>query len=164
MRPLLAEQALVDVRSITGHPALLSLREEAATARSMLAAAGVEVTVDLPPVRLLPEVDSLMAVVLREAVTNVVRHARATRCAITVCDAVRLTVSNDGATASPLREGTGLTNLSRRLEEAGGRLAVERDEGRFTLTAEVPCPEPAGLGGDAADGPHSGTRVELGHR
>ncbi|MGW4474380.1 histidine kinase [Nonomuraea sp. NPDC004354] len=159
----LAEQALVDVRSITGGPAPLSLREEAATARSMLAASGVEVTVDLPPVRLPPETDSLLAVVLREAVTNVVRHAQATWCAITVRDAVRLTVSNNGATASAPREGTGLANLTRRLEEAGGRLSVERDGGRFTLTAEVPCSEPAGLGGDA-DGVHPVTRVELGHR
>ncbi|MEU7898294.1 hypothetical protein AB0B45_36205 [Nonomuraea sp. NPDC049152] len=77
-------------------------------------------------------------------------------------DAVRLIVSNDGATASPLREGTGLANLTRRLEEAGGRLAVERDEDRFTLTAEIPCSEPAGLRGDA-DGVHPVTHVELGH-
>ncbi|MFF5209207.1 histidine kinase [Streptosporangium sp. NPDC000396] len=161
-----ARQALVDVRSITGDPTPLSLPEEAATARSMLAAAGVEVTLDPLPVRLPSEIDTLLAVVLREAVTNVVRHARARGCTISVttgCGAVRLTIANDGATGSPEREGNGLTNLTRRLEEAGGHLAVRREADWFTLAAEVPCSEPAGLGGDA-DGVHPVARVQLGDR
>ncbi|WP_019632190.1 sensor histidine kinase [Actinomadura atramentaria] len=136
-----AEQALATVRSITGDAAGLALCDEAAAARSMLAAAGIETRVALDD---LPEdaPGPLLAVLLREAVTNVVRHSRATVCEIdvrAVGDAVRLRVANDGARASSAaRRGNGLANLTARAAEAGGRLTVRRDGDRFTLVADLP--------------------------
>jgi signal transduction histidine kinase len=134
-----AEQALTAVRSITQEPTDFSLAEEAENARSMLRAAGIETRIDLSSTN----AGSLLAIVLREAVTNVVRHAHARTCEIDTslaAGSVRLRVSNDGALAEATgRPGTGLANLRSRVEEAGGRLTARREDDRFTLIAELPA-------------------------
>lgn len=99
---LVTEQALADVRSITGRPTEQSLSDELEAACAMLSAAGIDVRTvlagDLPR-----QADSVLAIVLREAVTNVVRHSNA-RCRIdtrTEDGVVRLRVTNDGPLAEP---------------------------------------------------------------
>lgn len=137
----LAEQALSSLRSITDGRAAFSLRAEAEAAASMLSAAGVEVRMRLDAEPSGPA-GSLLAIVLREAATNIVRHARARCCEIeTSLDGgvLRLSVSNDGARrADPGRRGTGLDHLRARSREAGGALEVRRDCDRFALVAELP--------------------------
>jgi signal transduction histidine kinase len=131
----IAKRALADFRSITGEPAELSLADEVAAARSLLAAAGVEVHADVA-VPVPPEADVLLAIVLREAVTNVVRHATASRCEIEVTGVgrtVALRVCNDGAHAIG-EGGSGLSNMSVRVEEAEGVLKFDLARGHFTLT------------------------------
>jgi two-component system sensor histidine kinase DesK len=91
--------------------------------------------------------------VLREAVTNILKHSSARCCTLDLtADAgqLRLSISNDvgddpGGNAGHDRGddvgragGSGLLNLAARLEAAGGRLAVRRGDGTFSLTAELP--------------------------
>ncbi|GAA3204742.1 sensor histidine kinase [Nonomuraea roseoviolacea] len=148
----LAEHALASLRSITLERADLHLEEEATTARSMLAAAGIQARVDLatPVPRGL---GGVLAIVLREAVTNIVRHSHARLCTIEATrdgGTYRLRITNDGVRpTSDERTGTGLTNLRSRAEEAGGRLLVHDGHDRFTLTAEFPQAQAA----DLADAP-----------
>jgi two-component system sensor histidine kinase DesK len=89
----------------------------------------------------LPEpVDALLAMVLREAVTNMIRHSEARTCAIAVGLAgggVRLEVTNDGAPEAA-RPGIGLEDLADRLRSVGGDLTAEAVTGTFRLVAEVP--------------------------
>ena len=144
-----AERALAAVRSITHESTGLSLAEEAETARSMLTAAGIDARIELAS----GGTGSLLAIVLREAVTNVVRHAHPRVCEIGTslhAGSVRLRVSNDGAFAETGgRHGTGLANLRSRVEEAGGRLTVRREDDRFTLIAELPAAALGDRSGDA---------------
>jgi signal transduction histidine kinase len=143
-----AEEALRSLRSITAEPAGLSFADEVESARSMLTAAGTHVAVALHA-RPGPPVESPLAIVLREAVTNVVRHARATTCEIEtrpVPGGIRLRITNDGvSSASPgATAGNGLANLQSRAREAGGRLEVHRQGDRFTLVAEIRTGGPEG--------------------
>jgi signal transduction histidine kinase len=136
-----AEEALHSLRSITAEPAGLSFADEVESARSMLTAAGTRVTVELHAVPE-PSVESPLAIVLREAVTNVVRHARATTCDIEtrpVPGGIRLRVANDGVpSVTPgATAGNGLANLLSRAREAGGQLNVHRQGDQFTLVAEI---------------------------
>jgi two-component system sensor histidine kinase DesK len=110
------------------------------SARSMLTAAGTRVAVELHATPG-PAVESPLAIVLREAVTNVARHSRATTCEIEtrqVPGGIRLRVVNDGVPsgASQATAGNGLANLVARAREAGGRLDVRRQGAEFTLVAE----------------------------
>ncbi|MFC4058988.1 sensor histidine kinase [Planomonospora corallina] len=144
---VLAERARDEVRSLTTE---LFLPEEIAAARSILEAAGLHVTVSTsgPP----PDAP-LLAVALREAVTNVIRHSAARTCRISVVSVpgrVRLRVTNDGlAPAVPERpgtgpmtaqerRGTGLAGLTERITRAGGRLDAGQRDDTFTLTASLP--------------------------
>ena len=106
------------------------LVEELATARTALDAAGVALE---------PEQERTLSLALREAVTNVIRHAGAKHCRVTLAEGgadVRLTVEDDGVGGEPT-EGAGLSGMRARLAEIGG--AMERDARRGTrLTLVVP--------------------------
>ncbi|MFD8448160.1 sensor histidine kinase [Streptomyces coelicoflavus] len=137
-------QALTEIReAVTGYREG-SLGTELDRARSVLDAADVEAVVRRTGPPLPPQTEALLGWVVREAVTNVVRHSGASRCEIAVrggADRVRLTVTDDGTgVAGPTRgPGTGLTGLTERLATAGGSLtAGAAPRGGFSVTAELP--------------------------
>ena len=139
----------VEALSVTG--SRVSLTEELRWARSLLTSAGVESRVTAAPALLPPELDHALAMVVREAVTNVLRHSKPRLCSIEVDtepDLVRLRVTNDGATRPSSEDGAegagaGLGNLGDRLHDVGGRLGVEFSGETFELSAEVPLRKPA---------------------
>jgi signal transduction histidine kinase len=91
-------------------------------------------------------VQAALGWVVREAVTNVLRHSRATECTVqlrTTGGAAELTVTNDGVAGSGSGWGSGLTGLAERLAVAGGRLSTRRERDRFVLTASLPVGVPA---------------------
>ncbi|MFF3919356.1 sensor histidine kinase [Streptomyces sp. NPDC001852] len=140
-------QALTEIReAVTGYREG-SLVTELTRARSALAAASVEAVVRQSGAPLEPQTEALLGWVVREAVTNVVRHSDASRCEVTVeCGAeqVRLTVTDNGSGEPVSRPqqgigGTGLKGLTERLAAAGGSLtAGPSPRGGFTVTAELP--------------------------
>ncbi|MGW7242175.1 sensor histidine kinase [Streptomyces sp. NPDC054804] len=141
-------QALTEIReAVTGYREG-SLATELDRARSVLSAASVEPVVRQTGTPLAPQTETLLGWVVREAVTNVIRHSDATHCEITVdsgAERVRLTVGDDGtgtSAAEPRRAGvggTGLKGLTERLAAAGGSLeAGPSPRGGFTVTAELP--------------------------
>jgi two-component system, NarL family, sensor histidine kinase DesK len=150
----LAVQAGSDIQAVITGGHNLSLRTELAAARAVLASAGVDAEVRTEPsgAPLPVELDVALATVLREAVTNVLRHAKATRCEIELTmghDAVRLLVANDGVIDEPPkpaggrergRGGYGLANLAARVAALDGRLTTHAEGGRFALTVQVPLP------------------------
>ncbi|TDC43794.1 histidine kinase [Micromonospora sp. KC213] len=139
---MMTERAMEDLRSVSGERRQLSVTAEAESARSLLTAAGITVELDLGHDALGKDVDTTLGVVLREAVTNVLRHSTARRCAITTSardGTVRLSVRNDGARSSPGRRGSaGIGNLTTRLAALDGWLAVTQEDGWFELTATAP--------------------------
>ncbi|MFC9929900.1 sensor histidine kinase [Streptomyces sp. NPDC127190] len=140
-------QALTEIReAVTGYREG-SLATELTRARSALSAASVVPVVQQSGTPLAPQTEALLGWVVREAVTNVVRHSDATRCEITVegtTELVRLTVTDNGGGAPASRPepgigGTGLKGLTERLAAAGGSLtAGPSPRGGFTVTAELP--------------------------
>ncbi|MDX3078126.1 sensor histidine kinase [Streptomyces sp. MI02-7b] len=156
-----SRQALVDVREAVSGYRRANLADELIAARGALRTAGIRA--DLPTevtAALTPEAEAALAWALREAVTNVVRHSGARRCAVAVGvgggGTVCLTVSDDGRGPSGTGRGNGLTGLEERLLLAGGRLETEGGRG-FTLRAFVPAGyaaahDPGAAGGGPVDG------------
>ncbi|WP_249523821.1 sensor histidine kinase [Modestobacter marinus] len=143
----IAEESLREVREVVRGYRSTDLTGELAGARSVLRAAGATVTVrGEDGAGALPEpVQAALGWVVREAVTNVLRHSEAGECTIALDETdgeVRLTVGNDGVTGEP-GTGNGLTGLRERLSAAGGTLEAGRDGDRFTLTATLPTGVPA---------------------
>ncbi|MFJ4520072.1 sensor histidine kinase [Streptomyces sp. NPDC088810] len=138
-------QALTEIReAVTGYREG-SLATELTRARSALSAASVQPVVRQSGAPLAPQTEALLGWVVREAVTNVVRHSRASRCEITVegaAEQVRLTVTDDGRGTGTGggAGGTGLKGLAERLAAAGGSLtAGPAPRGGFTVTADLPA-------------------------
>lgn len=131
-----------DIRLVTGDGRRLSLAAELATDQDILTSAGVDVSVGTPAA-VPAEADAVLAPVLREAVTNILRHSSATACSIDVelagTDRLRLRVRNNGAPDGvPAADGRGLLNLTARVRAAGGTLTSTCTGGQFDLVAEIP--------------------------
>lgn len=122
-----AREALHEVRSVVRGWRHVVLDDEIAVAREALRAAGVDLALHRDAdVALTPSVETAMSLALREAVTNVVRHAGATRCTVALRragDEVVLEVADDGVGAHT-PEGSGLTGMRERITALGGH--VER--------------------------------------
>ena len=78
----------------------------------------------------------LLAQVLREAMTNLLRHARPTTASITA-STTRVEITNDGVADEAERGPRGLARLRERVELAGGALRIVRSPGVFTLVADL---------------------------
>ena len=142
--------ARADVRLVAGEARDLSLDAELAAARDVLASAGIDVRMCVsadPP----PEAAAVLVPVVREAVTNILKHSSASYCVLEMTADARLlhlSISNDGRDdtgGGPLAEvgrtGNGLRNLAARLEAAGGDLTATREDGTFSLAVELPLVE-----------------------
>jgi two-component system, NarL family, sensor histidine kinase DesK len=130
---------LADVRStIRGYRAH-SLEAELKHAKATLETAGVIVRSESEEVRLTPAQESVVALVVREAVTNVVRHARARNChlrLIPVNGNCRIEIHDDGRGGGAV-EGNGLRGMRERIEALGGTLQRENSVGT-RLSIEFP--------------------------
>jgi len=134
----LARGALRDVRELGRGRASTDLETELAGAKGLLASAGIECVIEVAPVAVRDS--ELLGRVLREAVTNLLRHADPRRCWITV-RADALSVVNDGVLTEPAvadgADGTGLASLARRVAEAGGRFTAGPGERPGTFAVEA---------------------------
>ena len=144
-----ARQALDEMRATVSGYRDTSLAGEVRTATALLTAAGVAVTISGVPVGLPPAVEEAAAWVVREATTNVVRHAKATSCGITMGrehGSVVVEVRDDGVAAAgyhaPVLRGTGLVGLTERVHALGGSVSAGPVDGWYTVRAVVPVAAP----------------------
>jgi|SRR5690606_29249899 len=138
-----AREAAQDVRQVARGYRELSLAGEVDRAVALLESSGVRCQVHLADATPPKRSDDALAWAVREAVTNIVRHSRATTCTITTSvrdGRLRLEVANDGAGDAPVVSRGGLTGLAERAAQAGGTLTAGPGEaGGFLLVVEVPA-------------------------
>jgi signal transduction histidine kinase len=105
----------------------------------------VDIHTNLDSSRLPGEVETALYRIVQEALTNVAKHAEATRVSIVVtrrANAVTAVIEDDGhgfGAGGGSGEGLGLVGMKERVGLLGGRLAIESTEGAgTTVVAEVP--------------------------
>ncbi|MFC5829043.1 sensor histidine kinase [Nonomuraea insulae] len=136
----LSRRSLREVRTVVQNYRAVDLDEVLASVRAVLEAADVRCVVRADTGALTPESRTLLATVVREGATNVLKHSKAERCTITIEDGV-LEMSNDGV-SGPAGEHApnGLAGLADRVRAAGGTLRAEpAQDGRYLLRAAVPA-------------------------
>jgi two-component system sensor histidine kinase DesK len=137
----LATSQVTEVELVTHRQRPIQFGTEMQTAIDLLATAGVEVRSDIEVDRLEPGTSVMLGWVLREGVTNVLRHARASHCSIRAArrdGQVELELVNDGASGRG-DTGTGLSGLSERLSHARGVVhSGPLENGHYRLHAIVP--------------------------
>ncbi|WP_063628961.1 sensor histidine kinase [Amycolatopsis taiwanensis] len=133
----LSRSALSDVRATVSDYREVSLPAELVGAKAALRAA--EIDADLPHAvdNVRTDLQQPFGYVLREAVTNVIRHSNAKQVKVRF-GRTWLEVEDDGRTASGSAPGNGLRGLRERLAGVGGTLVAEpRPGGGFLVRAEV---------------------------
>lgn len=138
-----ARDALAQVRrAVTGIRAA-AIRPELASARMLLDGAGVDFHYSVADLVLTPAQETCLALVLREAATNIHRHAQAHRVEATLRrerDMAILTIIDDGR-GGAVEPGNGLRGMDERLRALGGELRIVSPPGDGTrLEASLPVP------------------------
>ncbi|WP_193607652.1 sensor histidine kinase [Nocardioides lijunqiniae] len=136
----IAHEALREARELARGYRPTDLGQELEGARSLLRSAGIGAQVDVEGLD--PSWHEPAAWVVREAVTNVLRHSSATTVAISYAGDV-LEVRNDGA-GGPVgdagTDGSGLSGLRARLAPRGATVEVEHDPPSFAVRVRMPAP------------------------
>ena len=139
----ISRETLDEVRRAVSGIRNAALAAELASARVLMEADGTALDVAMQPLALPPETESALALALREAMTNVHRHARATRVRVALDHdqgRVILRVEDNGR-GDGVRAGNGLSGMQQRLDAVGGVLSVDARAGHGTrLVASVPMP------------------------
>ncbi|WP_405619789.1 histidine kinase [Streptomyces sp. NBC_01511] len=146
----ISRQALADVRAVVSGYREMSFTDELRSVVGVLHTAGVDTVVKGAPRDTDPRIGTILAIVLREAVTNLLRHSHADRCRIEFVEErgrIVMTISNDGARDADLAAGArrrtgGLGNLADRLSAVGGSLSTSGEWGWFRLRASCPLQPP----------------------
>jgi two-component system, NarL family, sensor histidine kinase DesK len=115
----LSRRALADVRAAVGNYREVTLAGELATGREVLRAAGI--AAELPPAANVVDdaTQELFGWVVREGVTNIVRHSRAAWCSVSISPS-SVEIVDDGIGGSGPGSGHGLAGLAERVAAAGG--------------------------------------------
>lgn len=136
----IARTALGEVREAIRGYRSEGLVAELDRARATLDAAGVTLECVSTTPKLLPAEETVLSLIVREAVTNIVRHAHASHCRITLernDNRMALLVEDDGR-GGIRQEGSGLRGMRERVESLGGTFHIVSEEGT-RLVVEVPA-------------------------
>jgi two-component system, NarL family, sensor histidine kinase DesK len=134
-----ARQALGEVRKTLSGYRSEGFASELTRAGQVLETAGVRLNRPATAPTLTPRHEATLSLVLREAVTNIVRHAGAKECSIEVStekDRTKLVIVDDGR-GDIRQEGNGLRGMRERVRELGGSLSLESHRGTC-LRIELP--------------------------
>lgn len=126
------------------HPVILEDRGLDAALSAVVARCPVPVELRVEvPTRPSPAVESAAYFIVSEALTNVARHAEATRASVEIArrsDRLTIVVTDDGVGGADAARGTGLAGLEERVVGLGGWMQVVSPAGGpTTLLVEVPC-------------------------
>jgi two-component system sensor histidine kinase DesK len=136
-----SRDAMAEIRSTLRGYTSYKISEEIQRAKSTLASAGILAESDTVEVTMSPAQESVVALIVREAVTNVVRHSHARTCRLKLTThngSCVLSVEDDGR-GGIQEEGNGLRGMRERIEALGGTFVRDTTSGT-KLKFEFPLP------------------------
>ncbi|MFE1353963.1 sensor histidine kinase, partial [Kitasatospora phosalacinea] len=137
----LAERTLGELRAVPADGAVLDLAAELAATEALLTAAGITLERVGAPQDVPPGDRPLLAAVLRESTTNVLRHSTATRCVLTL-GPHGLRFANDNARPQHGTSGNGTPNLTTRAAARQAAFSSGPDgHGGWTVELSLPASE-----------------------
>ncbi len=128
---IVSREALSEVRAAVEGYRGRGLAGELQRAKQALSASGVSFDMEIEPIQMVPKLETVLALVVREAVTNVMRHAKASACRVGLhCTdgSLVLTVEDNGI-GGVRPGGSGLAGMLERVKSAGGRLDIDSADG-----------------------------------
>ena len=142
----IARDSLGQIRTAVAGIRLAGLEAELANARLSLLSADIQLHYQLASVELSTEVETVLALAVREAVTNIIRHSNADNVEIELTkikNELQLRISDNGKNTL-VTPGHGLSGMRERLELLGGRLEIDTGpNGGVRLNLSCPVGEHA---------------------
>lgn len=138
-----ARSALKDVREAVAGMNKTTLNAELKRAQQILTSAGVALTIEGVVPTLKAEVDQVLGLAVRETMTNIVRHSKAKSANLLIeetAETLLLTVEDSGI-AEPIKEGSGLSGLRKRIESLGGHTNLQLTPG-LRVSIQIPDWQP----------------------
>lgn len=136
-----ARNALADVREAVAGYRAGGLDAEISRARRSLLSADVQLTTTIAPVHLSSSQVDVLCLTLREAATNIVRHAHATVCHVALLEkdgTIHFTIEDNGV-GGQIREGNGLRGMRERLQSVAGTMKLTASaDGGTSLEITLP--------------------------
>ncbi len=139
-----SRQALSEVRAAIEGCWQRGLSAEIRAAGEAMAAAGIAFDAQCPALQLSARQEAALALTLREAATNVVRHSGATQCRADLTShpsSIVLTIADDGR-GGTRQGGHGLDSMRSRMAQVGGRVEIDGGSGT-TVTVTLPMTLPS---------------------
>jgi two-component system, NarL family, sensor histidine kinase DesK len=136
-----ARNALAEVREAVSGYRAEGLAAEISRARRSLLSADVKLTTTLAPVNLSSSQVNVLCLALREAITNIVRHAHANVCHVALLEkdrTIHFTIEDNGL-GGQIREGNGLRGMRERLQSMAGAVKLTTSANRGT-SLEITLP------------------------
>ncbi len=138
-----SREAMAEIRNTLRGYSTYKLSDEIERAKSALHSAGVTMESDAAEISMTPAQESVVALIMREAVTNVVRHAEAHTCRLRIAPndgSCVLEIADDGRGGFQ-SEGNGLRGMRERIEALGGTVVRDTSAGtklifEFPLAAD----------------------------
>jgi PAS domain S-box-containing protein len=144
------EAVLGDLRELSHglHPPLLSRLGLGPSVQALARRSPIPVQVDVQlPERPAEPLETAVYYVVSEALTNAIKHSRASEIVVTIRSApgyLHATIVDDGLGGADPSGGSGLTGLVDRVDALGGRLVLDTPVGRGTrIAVELPLEQPA---------------------
>lgn len=122
----ISREALTQVRDTVEGSRTIGLSGEVESVKNALKTANIEKEMSIGDYTLPPKIESAIAMILRESITNVIRHAEAKNCKVTLFQdskQINLSVDDDGK-GSIFREGSGIKGIRDRVKELGGCMSI----------------------------------------
>jgi two-component system sensor histidine kinase DesK len=134
--------ALKQVREVVSDMKFISLESEWEHSRHLLQTAGIELEIKGRPPLLSSVEETMLALSVREAMTNIVKHSRAKRCIVeqgTTADFYYVRIIDDGVGLVHIGGGNGIQSMKERMKGIGGDALVENGSGGgTTVVLKIP--------------------------
>jgi two-component system sensor histidine kinase DesK len=127
----ISRDALQEVRQAVQGYRRVGFAGELENARLALEAAGIDGEFSTAEITLDPAQNSILAMTLREAITNVIRHSGASRCRVQLFESdsvITLEIDDDGR-GGQFIEGSGISGMRERLLSGGATLHIDGSDG-----------------------------------
>ncbi|TDQ37713.1 sensor histidine kinase [Aureibacillus halotolerans] len=141
-----SRSGLTQLRELVASMTYVSLPKEFDSGQELLHTAGIQLYLKHPfPItpKLHPVTETMLALSLRESLTNVIKHSQATSCRVTIVDhseAISMTIMDNGRgqTEASMTSGTGLLSIRERMTLISGTVHYETKPTGFMLRVTVP--------------------------
>ena len=136
----ISRKALSEVREVVKGFRKGGLAAELRGIKVALKAAEIKYSINSTPIRVSSQIENVLSYILRESVTNIIRHSKATHCEFSIQHSgsnVEITVTDNGIGYLPGGDGSGVEGMQTRIKYLGGKMKIKSSNGT-TIQLKIP--------------------------